>query len=370
MIAYIIPTRNRPERLHQTLEAIGALGSHEAQVVIADNASDSVPILPQRVGEVAVKCIRLDANLGAAARNHAAASADPRCEWFVMLDDDSHPLNLSFLEGLSKQPRDVGAVTADISLGGKRRGREAGGLPEVFVGCGVAIRADVFLSLDGYDASFGYYAEEYDFSARLLQAGLRVVFDPRFAVVHHKVEEGRDFNQIIARLVRNNGWVVQRYAPRAERLERLHETISRYRDIARREEAERGFVAGLMELRRTIRSQPRRPMSAALWARFTGLAAARAAIRSAHADRPFATAALIDEGKNSWAVARALKEVGVRVLPDRDDAEAWVIGTMSPGPMLDSLERRSRASGAFGRRIVAPWRGAEIALSLASLQET
>lgn len=355
MLTYVIPTRDRPERLRDTLSALGALGPHAggAEIVIVDNdsrepaaGSDDPPL------NIPVRVIRLRENLGAAARNIGVRESDPRSRWIVMLDDDSHPLDLAFIPVLAAQAPDVAAVSADISLPRAGR-RESGGLPEVFIGCGVAIRRDVFLTLGGYDAAFGYYAEEYDLSAKLLLAGHRVVFEPGFRVAHHKVESGRDMNLICARLVRNNGWVMQRYAPDDQRRTELREIRRRYRSIANKESAIRGFTQGLTELRRTVRAQKRTPMTRALFDRFTGLAHAREALAAAWKQSPFRTAALVHEGKNAAMVRRALRELGVREAPD-PDAEALVIGTMSPGPMLDARDALSESN----RRVIVPWRAA------------
>jgi hypothetical protein len=229
-------------------------------------------------------------------------------------------------------------------------------LPEVFIGCGVAIRRSVFLELGGYDATFNYYAEEYDLAARMILAGYRVAFDPWFRVEHHKVAAGRDVNTIMARLVRNNGWVMQRYAPGVLRREQVREQRRRYRGISKKENAQDGFVRGLLELRRTIRSQARTPMTVEEFDRFTGLAYAREALHAAHRSRAFASAALVDEGKNGWVVRAALAELGVRIVDERDGAEAIVVGTMSPGPMLDSFERRTLLNPAgSASRVIAPW---------------
>ena len=96
-------------------------------------------------------------------------------------------------------------------------------------------------------------------------------------------------------------------------------------------------------------------MPEALWDRFTGLAAARRTLLAAYVEAPFATAAIVDEGKNAWAVARALGELGVRLTAETDDAEALVIGTLSPGPMLDAFERRLHGGRPGGRRVLMPW---------------
>ncbi|MCC5786789.1 MAG: glycosyltransferase family 2 protein [Phycisphaerales bacterium] len=345
-ISYIFPTRNRPDRVAQTLAAIGLLPRHRAELVIADNASDAPVRAPGSLANgIPVTVLRLGRNEGAAARNAAAEASDPASDWLVMLDDDSYPTDLGLLDALAAQASGVVAVSADIRLPRMGR-RESGGLPEVFIGCGVAIRRDAFLYAGGYDPAFGYYAEEYDLAARFLLAGGRVAFDPRFKVDHHKVEAGRDMDLILGRLVRNNGWVIQRYAPDNERRELQRENRGRYRAIARKEQAIKGFGAGLVELRRTVRRQVRSPMPREVFDRFTGLSAAREAIAAAVRAEAFDDATVVCEGKNAWAVRRAMAELGVR---EADDAPVAMVGTMSPGPMLDAWGKVS------GRRVVLPW---------------
>ncbi len=381
MISYILPTRNRIERLTLTLAALGKLRGHEspAEVIVVDNASHDIPMLPERLPNgLSVRVILRQSNEGAASRNAGVAAAEPRHEWVVMLDDDSYPCDTGFIRRLMRAPSDVAAVSADIYLPGMAR-RESGGLPEVFVGCGVAIRREVFLRLGGYDPTFNYYAEEYDLSARMILAGYRIAFDPWFRVEHHKVASGRDMNTILSRLVRNNGWVMQRFAPDELRREQVRDQRRRYRAIAAKESASRGYAEGLLELRRTIKAQNRTPMPRHLFDRFTGLSYAREALSRAHRERPFQTAAIVDEGKNGWVIRKALAEIGVQVVdenpyyfqhrsssapgtqssglsPQYSPAEALVIGTMSPGPMLDSWERRTLASPAgCKQRLIAPW---------------
>lgn len=379
MISYIIPTRDRPECLARTLAALGALRGHDpadpGEVIIIDNASRFPPTPPERLANgLRTRTILRTSNEGAASRNIAVNQSNPRHPWIVMLDDDSYPCDTGFIRRLAKAPADVAAVSADIYLPGMAR-RESGGLPEVFIGCGVAMRRSVFLALGGYDPGFNYYAEEYDLAARMMLAGYRIAFDPWFRVEHHKVASGRDMNTILARLVRNNGWVMQRYAPEESRRAQVREQRRRYRAIAIKEQAVPGFGRGLVELRRSIRAQQRSPMARHVFDRFTGLAYARDALALAYRNKPFQTAALVEEGKNGWVVRKALAEIGVRVLdenpyyfqhaPGATSAAAGmalkpdvlVIGTMSPGPMLDAWERLTlrNPAGAQGPRLVAPW---------------
>jgi GT2 family glycosyltransferase len=352
VISYVLPTRNRPETLDRTLTALGRL-PHEpeaAEVVVVDNGSQPAVALPDRLANgVRVQTERLGANEGAAARNRAARAAAG--EWLVMLDDDSAPLDTRYLEALAEMPPDVGAVGAEILLPDGTH--EAGGLPEVFVGCGVAVRRELFCDLGGYDASMGYYAEEYDLCARLLLAGYRVVHDTRFRVLHEKTSGGRDMDLILRRLVRNNGWVMKRYAPVSELAARIRETVERYGAIAARVDAQAGYFAGLSELLDTLAEQPRRPMPERLFDRFTGIAHAREGLRSSEilcslgrGSRP----GLVGEGKNAWAVRQALVEMGFE-LAGVAGADVLVVGTISPGPILDAL---SAPPG--GRPVVAAWR--------------
>jgi glycosyltransferase involved in cell wall biosynthesis len=390
MISYILPTRDRPERLALTLAALGNLKGHPqspdgpGEVLIVDNASRFPATAPDQLANgLRCRVLHRASNEGAASRTTAVQHADPRSEWVVMLDDDSYPCDTGFIRRLSKAPPDVAAVSADIYLPGMAR-RESGGLPEVFVGCGVAIRRRVYLDLGGYDPAFNYYAEEYDLAARMILAGYRIAFDPWFRVEHHKVALHRDMNTIMARLVRNNGWVMQRYAPEEMRRAQIREQRTRYRQIAIKENGLKGFTDGLLELRRTIRAQKRTPMPRHLFDRFTGLAYAREALQAAYAQKPFRTVQLVDEGKNGWVVRKALAELGVTVIegqrtedsgmshsiapssastqhsalsPQHSTAsDALVLATMSPGPLLDAFERRTLLNPAGAReRIIAPW---------------
>lgn len=393
-IAYVIPTRDRAAVLDQTLRHLGALPRHDAEIVLVDNAS-ATPVsqlVREGLGGAAsgalangltIHVLRSEENLGAAGRNLGAEATDPACSWIVMLDDDSWPNDLGFIDLLATAPDTVGAIAGEIHLGGPERAgaapqREAGGLPEVFTGCGVIIRRSAMLARDagglgGYDPSFGFYAEEYDLAARLMLAGFTIHSDRRAQFTHAKVQAGRDMNVILSRLVRNNGWVMQRYAPDECRRAEVRRVVDRYRHIAHKEHAVRGFETGLGELLRSIRAQPRTPLSPAQWDRFTGKRACRRWLLWAWAGgggagavgggAGFSTAALVDPGKNVHIVREVLDDLGVRIVDDERAAQVRVIATLSPGPMWDALERRR----AMGQHNVLPaWEatGGELAVGI------
>lgn len=361
MLAFIIPTRERHDELAVTLGAIGEmrLGATDAEVVVVDNASRVRPTVPNALPNgVPVTLLNRGSNEGAAGRTAGALEVKADRKWFVMLDDDSAPVDPG--EGptlpalLDRQPADVGAVTAEIFLPRLGR-RESGGLPEVPVGCGVAYRREAYLHAGGYDPLFNFYAEEYDVAAKLLLSGWRVAFEPGWRVDHRKTDAMRDMDLILERLVRNNGWVMARYAPKRVRGEMIAEVIERYGRIAQKERATEGYRRGLIQLQRTIEDQPRDEMPAEIWDRFTGLSAARAAVAEARAIRPFDSAAIVEQGKNAWAVRRALQEAGVEISSGvAGPADVLLVGTMSPGPMMDAAELLEP----LGRRVVPPWTAA------------
>ncbi|MEM9166278.1 MAG: glycosyltransferase [Planctomycetota bacterium] len=351
MISYIIPTRDRHLELAQTIDRIRALGDHAevegAEIIVADNASKA-PVRPDEHGVVPARVIRLEANRGAAARNAAAEQADPRSDWLVMLDDDSHPLDTGFLAALTRAPEAAAVIAADITL--PDGSRERGGLPEVPVGCGMAVRARVFRELGGYDAAFGYYVEESDLMARLIAGGWVSVFEPAFRVMHRKVASNRDFAAILFRLVRNNGWLLRRYAPEHVYESSLAAMLARYGAIAVRERVEDAFDQANRTLAASIDRQERTPLDDPFWDRFTGHAAALEALA------PFGglSAAIIEPGKHVEEIERAIHAADLNAVSEPVRADLLIIGTLSPGPMLDAMARLGGDA-----RIVAPWRAAD-----------
>ncbi|MFG0293091.1 MAG: glycosyltransferase family 2 protein [Phycisphaerales bacterium JB050] len=353
MLTIVIPTRDRPSQLARTLREIELLGSGAfeviggAEVIIADNRSKFAVTAPRTLsGDVPVRVLHRRTNEAAAARNACAkeASSQGADDWLLMLDDDSAPMDARFVEELRGAPDDVAAVCAEIAL--ENGARESGGLPEVPIGCGVAIRTKVFNELGGYDPSFHYYVEEYDLAAKMILAGWRIAFSPAFRVLHRKDSAGRNMDAILRSLVRNNAWVAQRYAPDGVLEWTLDETVERYRRIAERESAMAGYETGLAELRETLDAQRRTPMTEAQYDRFTGLAAVREKLGRLLEGHDGAVWVGMPEGaapgKNAWAITRVLREMGATEVDDPRVASLWIPATLSPGPMLDAAERFER----------------------------
>lgn len=346
-ISYVTCTRNRAAELARTIGVLDDLhrGRPEpVEFVIADNGSD-VPVLdtlPE--SDIPVRVVRLPENIGAAARNHAAREAQH--DWLVLIDDDSAPKDVDYLDALAHTHAHTAVVTADITL--PDGSRERGGLPEVLVGCGAAIRKRAYIDAGGYDPSFFFAAEEPDLCARVIANGWHVQPSPRFRVLHHKTSTNRDLNRMIRLLTRNQGVIVERTTPDYDRAFLRRDHIRRCAWIANKEHATEGFRQGLAELRAIRHTLKREPLTDPHYERFVGLHHAREAIQRARFD----TACIVHEGKHAWAVRRALDEAGIKLV-DANEADRLVIGTLSPGPMLDALAELSGTGE--GDRALAPW---------------
>lgn len=344
---FVIPTRDRHDELARTLAILagapaerigGGPRGGRPRVIIVDNGSD--PPVAESISEGGAACanglrievIRLEENLGAAARNIGAEASD--AEWVVMLDDDSAPVGGDLVRTLGALPAGVAAYGAQIRLPGG--GREAGGLPEVVIGCGCAYRREVFLGVGGYDALFDYYAEEYDLCAKLIREGHAVVHGMGVVVEHRKAAGGRDFGRILYRLVRNNVWVAARYAPLAERDPVIGALLERYERIAAKEGVPDAFERGRDDALATLGDQAFTPLDADGWRRFTGEAAVADHLIRKLVDRGTSRVRLVEPGKGEDSLGRVLAAHGVGV---DDLAQTRVIGTLSPGPMLDAHDR-------------------------------
>ncbi len=340
-ISFVIPTRNRSHELCYTLEQLQRLHLDElggaSELVIVDNGSDIPMDMPRSLENgLAISQVMLGENHGAGARNVGAEHA--RGEWIIMLDDDSNLRSGRIGQYLSQVDPKIGAVGGEIFL--PDGSHEAGGLPEVVVGCGCAIRRDAFLEVGGYDANFGYYAEEYDLCAKLIARGYQICHTRAFVFEHRKSSSGRDMNAILYRLVRNNGWVIQRYAPDALLADALAEMKSRYEQIAIKEQAAAGYRHGLEELGQTIGDQKRDPLDADAWDRFVGKAAMRSMLEPRLHQHALGNVMLVGpmRGKGLEHIQALIGDCGVRIVEVGGNVEGLqVIGTLSPGPMLDAM---------------------------------
>ena len=348
-ISFVIPTQNRPQELAYTLDQLESLSldqlGRDSEIIVVDNASD-IPVdsVAKLSNGLSVKVIRLKENMGAGARNIGAQHA--KAQWIIMLDDDSHLCPGQVGQYLAQINPSTAIVGGEILL--PDGSHEAGGLPEVPVGCGCAIRRDAFLDVGGYDSSFGYYVEEYDLSAKLIAAGYSIMHSRSLKFEHRKTTIGRDFNQILYRLVRNNGWVIQRYAPAHLKANALTEMLERYRQIGINEQAMPGYEKGYKELERTIEAQPITQLNDRQWDRFIGKSAAQQSLKRQLATYSSQPVSIVGppRGKGLSQIKSIIQSMGITIDQHAPNAPE-VIATLSPGPMLDAKQAFPHA--------ICPW---------------
>ena len=246
-ITIIIPNWNRRRVLRETLAAISADLPAWAEVIVVDNASTDGAAEMVRAEFGSVGLIRLRRNVGTAARNIGLQHA--RGKITLMLDNDSHPLPgaLERIEHHFEADERLGALGGRIFVRLDPPEYEAGGLPGVFIGCGAAFRTEVLRGIGGYPEDYGFYVEEYDVSCRLLREGWRMRHAGDVPIHHRKVTEGRDMNQVLRRLVRNNLKLWRRFSPPGRYWAHQRETVFRYFRVACKESATAGYWRGLAE---------------------------------------------------------------------------------------------------------------------------
>lgn len=72
-----------------------------------------------------------------------------------------------------------------------KENRDSSFITTRFSGCGHAIRRDVFEDSGGYDDQLFFYWEEVDISYRIINAGLKIVYNPDISVLHKVSPEAR-----------------------------------------------------------------------------------------------------------------------------------------------------------------------------------
>jgi N-acetylglucosaminyl-diphospho-decaprenol L-rhamnosyltransferase len=193
-VTVVIATRDRRPQLLRTLP------HHRAPVIVVDNGSSDGTADAVSLRFPAASVVRLDDNLGAAARNVGAALATTR--YVAFADDDSYWDGDSLEQAatlLDAYPR-AALLTARVQVGPERRPDPvseamSGGVlgfpddlpgPSVlgFLACAAIVRRDAFLAVGGFNARLGTYGEEALLAMDLAAAGWGLAFVPSLVVRH------------------------------------------------------------------------------------------------------------------------------------------------------------------------------------------
>src|SRR4051812_24862664 len=195
-VTIVVATRNRPDRLAETMR------HHRAPVIVVDNGSDEALDAP------GADVVRLDSNLGAAARNVGVERA--RTRYVAFADDDSYWESGSLQRAaalLQTHPR-TALVAAEVRVGAEGRldpvsaqvaaaplGTPPGAAgPAIlgFLACAVLVRRDAFLAAGGFQPRLFVYGEEALLAMDMAAAGWHLSYVPGLTVRHLPEPGGRD----------------------------------------------------------------------------------------------------------------------------------------------------------------------------------
>ena len=82
-----------------------------------------------------------------------------------------------------------------------------------FIGCGFAIRRQLFEEIGWYPGNFFIYQNEIDVAFKVRLQGYEIYYDPEAVVVHRGVPSQRPGWRCVYYPTRNTIWIIQKYYP-------------------------------------------------------------------------------------------------------------------------------------------------------------
>lgn len=190
----LIVSYNRTSELIKTLSTIGPLidiGETEVLIMLDGFSEDINPLestFPQFYWEASK--IHLGASL---CRNIIYRKA--KGEYLVGLDDDANPIQFDFLQKVDE------LFTSDLNLGiisfyelKMKTVSDDLMIPQLhyytndFIGCGFAIRNDVYKRTNGFPVWMDIYGEEKCVATEVFNLGYKILFTSNI-LVHHRVDK-------------------------------------------------------------------------------------------------------------------------------------------------------------------------------------
>lgn len=241
-LSVIILSHNTKEITRQCLESLfnaTAQSPPAVEIIVADNASEDGS--QEMIRSFPVKTIFLEKNIGfGAANNRALAAASGRYTLFLNSDVLHENVNYRDLIAYMDAHPDIGAATVKVLLKDKKSIDPAAhrgfptlwrsfayfsGLERVFgsfpllnrffggyhllhldlntehdiespTGAYFLARTDLLRQLGGFDEQFFMYGEDLDLAYRIKQLGCRIVWYPKYSVVHLKYSSGIKSNNL------------------------------------------------------------------------------------------------------------------------------------------------------------------------------
>lgn len=220
-LSIIVLNFNRLSETRFTIEHLIDLKKQRPciEIIAVDNASSDSTWEYLNEKKDLVRIIRMSSNSGIEAINQACMKASSR--YLMVLDDDSHPVDAECLDRIVEtfdENKNVGVIACRIESGSGKRVREWH-LPDndvcvpspAFIGCGFAIRRDLFRQTGWFPKEFFLYQNEIETSIQVKLAGFEIFFDPLCRVIHRFVPAGRTNARRVFYPTRNSLWLIRKY---------------------------------------------------------------------------------------------------------------------------------------------------------------
>ena len=214
---------NRICETRYTTNCLKQLTAHRSdiEVIAIDNGSEDGTCEFLHSQKDWLKLVCLPDNIGIAGYNIGFAKAQG--DYIMVLDDDSHPVDENTLDRLIQcldTRAEVGIVACQIqSMHGKPFTTwhlppvDMPGPSMAFVGCGFAIRRELFAQIGWYPEEFFLYQNEIEVAIRAIQEGYIIHYDPCCKVIHRQAAAGRTSWRRVYYPTRNTIWVIRHYFP-------------------------------------------------------------------------------------------------------------------------------------------------------------
>jgi GT2 family glycosyltransferase len=195
-ISFLIVTKNRPEDLAFTLNKLKSLidfSIHEVLVFIdgcpkTETIINSFEWVNWTVSKKSISA--------SPARNALYKKAEGQI--FIGLDDDAHPISDAFIKSVEddfKANKSLGIIAFQEIRGLYKSDHEALSLAKQFaayftndfIGCGFAIKKEVYDASRGFPVWIDIYGEEPALALEVLDLGYQIFYNPEI-IVNHRVD--------------------------------------------------------------------------------------------------------------------------------------------------------------------------------------
>lgn len=197
-LSILIVTRNRPDELEITLKKLSSILDLEQNeiLVFIDGCKQTHQLIANYDW---VKWSFSEKSIGASpARNLLYKNANG--EIFIGLDDDAHPISENFTSNVEKtflEFPNVGIIafqeikglfSTDEEAFANRQPKRQQYKTTDFIGCGFAVKNNVYHKTNGFPVWIDIYGEESCLSIEVLDLGYEILYDNKI-VVNHRIDK-------------------------------------------------------------------------------------------------------------------------------------------------------------------------------------